>query len=118
MISFSSAAEWVKKTEPLAYRLGIRPGEFAAMQPGEFWLALEAEAKRQKEQDRRAAYFLSYLMAPYMKEGARIDIGDIVAPLWGEEKERKKEKEAQAREQRRRDRAVLEKEFAWALRRK
>jgi hypothetical protein len=97
--------------------MGIHPGEFEVMQPGEFWLMLEAHARRQKERDRRAAYFLSYLMAPYMKEGTKIDIEDIVAPLWGEAEERKKQKEAEASARRKRDRAVLEAEFAWALRR-
>jgi hypothetical protein len=102
----------------MAYGIGIHPRELEAMQPGEFWLMLEAAVRRQKEQDRRAAYFLSYLMAPYMKEGTKIDIEDIVAPLWGEAEERKKQKEVEARAKRIEDRAVLEQEFAWALRRK
>jgi hypothetical protein len=52
-----------------------------------------------------------------MKEGTKIDIEDIVAPLWGEAEERKKQKEAEASARRKEDRAVLEAEFAWALRR-
>jgi len=102
----------------MAYGIGIHPREFEAMQPGEFWLMLEATVRRQKEQDRRAAYFLSVLMTPYMKEGAQIDIEDIVAPLWGEAEERKRQKEAEARARRKEDREILETEFAWALRRK
>ena len=102
----------------MAYEIGIHPREFEAMQPGEFWLMLEAVVRRQREQDRRAAYFVSVLMTPYMKEGTQIDIEDIVAPLWGEAEEHRKRKEAEARAKRKEDRAVLEREFAWALRRK
>lgn len=118
MISFSSVAEWARQTEPLAYELGIRPREFEGMQPGEFWLVLEAHVRRQKEQDRRAAYFVSILMAPYMKEGTHIDVEDIVAPLWGETEELKQKRALERRKKQESDRQVLETEFAWALRSK
>ena len=102
----------------MAYEIGIHPREFEAMQPGEFWLMLEAVVRRQKEQDRRVAYFVSVLMTPYMKEGTQIDIEDIVAPLWGEAEELKKKRTLERKMKQEADRQVLETEFAWALRRK
>lgn len=105
----------MKNTEPVAYFIGLKPCEFKQMQPGEFWLLLEAHAKRQQEQDYRTAYFLSYLIAPYVKEGASIDIEDIVAPLWGKAEEVKQRKALERQQKKEADRKVLETEFAWAL---
>ena len=99
----------------MAYTIGLKPDEFEQLQPGEFWLLVEARAKRQQEQDYRTAYFVSYLIAPYVKEGVTIDIEDIVAPLWGKAEERKKQKQAEKKQQKEQDRKILEAEFAWAL---
>ena len=93
----------------MAYTIGLKPDEFEQLQPGEFWLLVEARAKWQKEQDYRTAYFVSYLIAPYVKEE------DIVAPLWGKAEERKKQKQAEMKQQKEQDRKILETEFAWAL---
>lgn len=105
----------MKNTEPVAYFIGLKPCEFKQMQPGEFWLLLEAHAKRQQEQDYRTAYFLSYLIAPYVKEGKTIDIEDIVAPLWGKAEELQKKRALERQQKKEVDRKVLETEFAWAL---
>ena len=108
-------AEWVKATEPIAYSIGLKPNEFEQVQPGEFWLLLEANVKRQQEQDYRTAYFLSYIIAPYLKNGETLDIEDIVAPLWGKADERKKQKQIEMKQRKEKDRAILEAEFGWAL---
>lgn len=107
--------EWVEATETIAFSIGLKPHEFEQMQPGEFWRLLEANVKRQQEQDYRTAYFLSYIIAPYLKDGKTLDIEDIVAPLWGKAEERKKQKQIEMKQQKEKDRAILEAEFGWAL---
>lgn len=101
--------------EPLAYEIGLKPKEFEQMQPGEFWLLLEANNRRQREQDYRTAYFLSYLIAPYLKKESTITIEDIVEPLWEDPAELKKRKAKERKKKIEADRQTLEKEFAWAL---
>ena len=101
--------------EPVAYAIGLKPHEFEEMQPGEFLVMLEAVNRQRREEDFRTAYFLSYLIAPYVKEGASIDIEDIVAPLWGKAEEVKQRKALERQQKKEADRKVLETEFAWAL---
>lgn len=104
--------------EPLAYEIGLRPKEFEQMQPGEFWKMLEAYQRRQREQDYRTAYFVSYLIAPYLKKESNITVEDIVDPLWEDPEELKKRKAEEKKQKNESDRKVLEKEFAWALKEK
>ena len=101
--------------EPLAYEIGLKPKEFEQMQPGEFWLLLEANNRHQREQDYRSAYFLSFLIAPYLKKGSTISIEDIVDPLWEDPKELKKKKAEKRKKKIEADRQILKQEFAWAL---
>lgn len=101
--------------EPLAYEIGLKPKEFEQMQPGEFWLLLEANNRRQREQDYRSAYFLSYMVAPYLKKGTKITVEDIVDPLWEDPEELKKRKTEERKKKIEADKLILEEEFAWAL---
>lgn len=102
--------------EPVAYAIGLKPHEFEEMQPGEFLVMLEAVNRQRREEDYRTAYFLSFVIAPYLKKDSKISLEDIVDPLWMTEEELK-EKKRLAAKQKETDRAVLEQEFAWALRR-
>lgn len=101
--------------EPLAYAIGLNPREFEEMQPGEFMLMLEAVNRQKREQDFRTAYFLSFVIAPYLKNDSKLTLEDIVDPLWLTEEELKEKKRLAEKQQKETDRAVLEQEFAWAL---
>lgn len=103
--------------EPVAYAIGLKPREFEEMQPGEFLLMLEAVNRQRREEDYRTAYFLSFVIAPYLKKDSKLTLEDIVDPLWMTEEELKAKKEEKARQEKEHDRAVLEQEFGWALRR-
>ena len=103
--------------EPVAYTIGLKPHEFEEMQPGEFLLMLEAVNRRRREEDFRTAYFLSFVIAPYLKKDSKLTLEDIVDPLWMTEEELKEKKRLAAKQKKETDRAVLEQEFAWALRR-
>lgn len=101
----------------MAYAIGLKPHEFEEMQPGEFLLILEAVNRRRREEDFRTAYFLSFVIAPYLKKDSKLTLEDIVDPLWMTEEELKEKKRLAAKQKKETDRAVLEQEFAWALRR-
>ena len=103
--------------EPVAYAIGLKPHEFEEMQPGEFLVMLEAVNRQRREEDYRTAYFLSFVIAPYLKKDSKISLEDIVDPLWMTEEELKEKKRLAAKQKKETDRAVLEQEFAWALRR-
>lgn len=103
--------------EPVAYAIGLKPHEFEEMQPGEFLIMLEAVNRQRREEDYRTAYFLSFVIAPYLKKDSKISLEDIVDPLWMTEEELKEKKRLAAKQKKETDRAVLEQEFAWALRR-
>ena len=103
--------------EPAAYSIGLKPHEFEEMQPGEFLVMLEAVNRRRREEDYRTAYFLSFVIAPYLKKDSKLTLEDIVDPLWMTEEELKEKKRLAAKQKKETDRAVLEQEFAWALRR-
>ena len=103
--------------EPVAYAIGLKPHDFEEMQPGEFLVMLEAVNRRRREEDFRTAYFLSFVIAPYLKKDSKISLEDIVDPLWMTEEELKEKKRLAAKQKKETDRAVLEQEFAWALRR-
>ena len=103
--------------EPVAYAIGLKPHEFEEMQPGEFLLMLETVNRQRREEDYRTAYFLSFVIAPYLKKDSKISLEDIVDPLWMTEEELKEKKRLAAKQKKETDRAVLEQEFAWALRR-
>ncbi len=107
--------EWVRIAEPIAYEIGLKPWEFEQLQPGEFMLMLEAENRRQREQDYRAAYFLSYIIAPYLKKGSSLSLDDIVNPLWMGAEEIQENKQRKIQSDKENDREILEKEFGWAL---
>jgi len=102
--------------EPVAYAIGLKPHEFEEMQPGEFLIMLEAVNRQRREEDFRTAYFLSFVIAPYLKKDSKILLEDIVDPLWMTEEELKEKKRLAAKQKKETDRAVLEQEFAWALR--
>lgn len=101
--------------EPVAYAIGLKPHEFEEMQPGEFLIMLEAVNRRRREEDFRTAYFLSFVIAPYLKKDSKLTLEDIVDPLWLTEEELKEKKRLAEKRQKESDRAVLEEEFAWAL---
>ena len=103
--------------ESVAYAIGLKPHEFEEMQPGEFLIMLEAVNRRRREEDFRTAYFLSFVIAPYLKKDSKLTLEDIVDPLWMTEEELKEKKRLAAKQKKETDRAVLEQEFAWALRR-
>ena len=103
--------------EPVAYAIGLKPHEFEGMQPGEFLVMLEAVNRQRREEDFRTAYFLSFVIAPYLKKDSKLTLEDIVDPLWMTEEELKEKKRLAAKQKKETDRAVLEQEFAWALRR-
>ena len=103
--------------EPAAYSIGLKPHEFEEMQPGEFLVMLEAVNRQRREEDYRTAYFLSFVIAPYLKKDSKLTLEDIVDPLWMTEEELKEKKRLAAKQKKETDRAVLEQEFAWALRR-
>ena len=103
--------------EPVAYAIGLKPHEFEEMQPGEFLVMLEAVNRQRREEDYRTAYFLSFVIAPYLKKDSKLTLEDIVDPLWLTEEELKEKKRLAAKQKKETDRAVLEQEFAWALRR-
>ena len=103
--------------EPVAYAIGLKPREFEEMQPGEFLLMLETVNRQRREEDYRTAYFLSFVIAPYLKKDSKISLEDIVDPLWMTEEELKEKTRLAAKQKKETDRAVLEQEFAWALRR-
>ena len=103
--------------EPVAYAIGLKPHEFEEMQPGEFLVMLEAVNRRRREEDYRTAYFLSFVIAPYLKKDSKLTLEDIVDPLWMTEEELKEKKRLAEKQKKETDRAVLEQEFAWALRR-
>ena len=103
--------------EPVAYAIRLKPREFEEMQPGEFLLMLETVNRQRREEDYRTAYFLSFVIAPYLKKDSKISLEDIVDPLWMTEEELKEKKRLAAKQKKETDRAVLEQEFAWALRR-
>ena len=103
--------------EPVAYAIGLKPHEFEEMQPGEFLVMLEAVNRRRREEDYRTAYFLSFVIDPYLKKDSKLTLEDIVDPLWMTEEELKEKKRLAEKQKKETDRAVLEQEFAWALRR-
>ena len=103
--------------EPAAYSIGLKPHEFEEMQPGEFLVMLEAVNRQRREEDYRTAYFLSFVIAPYLKKDSKLTLEDIVDPLWMTEEELKEKKRLAEKQKKETDRAVLEQEFAWALRR-
>lgn len=103
--------------EPAAYSIGLKAHEFEEMQPGEFLVMLEAVNRRRREEDYRTAYFLSFVIAPYLKKDSKLTLEDIVDPLWMTEEELKEKKRLAEKQKKETDRAVLEQEFAWALRR-
>ena len=60
---------------------------------------------------------MSFVIAPYLKKDSKLTLEDIVDPLWMTEEELKEKKRLAAKQKKETDRAVLEQEFAWALRR-
>lgn len=62
----------------MAYEKGFKPAEFADLQPGEFYKYLQACDRKQRDSDYRAAYFVSWLLAPY----GNVDYKKIADPLW------------------------------------
>lgn len=72
--------DWVRYAEPIAYRIGLKPFEFPQLTPLEFYKYLEADDERRRLQDYRAAYFISWLMSPHLKEP--IEPHEIADPLW------------------------------------
>ena len=83
--------------EPVAYAIGLKPHEFEEMQPGEFLIMLEAVNRQRREEDFRTAYFLSFVIAPYLKKDSKISLEDIVDPLWMTEEELKEKKRLAAK---------------------
>lgn len=57
------------------------PNVFEELQVHEFQKLLDGYEARRKEEDYRRAYFISWLIAPHVKE--QITADQIIEPLWG-----------------------------------
>lgn len=71
------------------------PNVFEGLQVHEFQKLLDGYEARKKEEDYRRAYFISWLIAPHIKE--QITVEQIIEPLWGK-KTTSKEDEAYMRD--------------------
>jgi hypothetical protein len=55
-------ADWINMTEGQAYAIGILPTEYEQLQPQELRKIFRAYRAKQKDQDYRTAYFVSWLV--------------------------------------------------------
>ena len=92
----------MEAAEAIAYaELTLKPKEFEELQPCEFYALIRGWKRREKARDYKKAYFISWLIAPHVKEA--INAEKIAAPLWqSPEKARQKVEE---------DRRILYEEF-------
>lgn len=83
------------KSEPVAYRIGLKPTEFEELTPGEFRLLVEASEARRRDEDYRRSYFVAMLINPHLKDPMSPD--QIFDPLYytAEEIEEKKNRQAE-----------------------
>lgn len=83
------------KSEPVAYRIGLKPAEFEELTPGEFRLLVEASEARRRDEDYRRSYFVAMLINPHLKDPMSPD--QIFDPLYytAEEIEEKKNQQAE-----------------------
>lgn len=67
--------------EEIAYaELTLKPKEFEELQPREFYALIRGWKRREKARDYKKAYFVSWLIAPHVKEP--INAEKIAEPLW------------------------------------
>lgn len=71
------------------------------MQPYEFYVCLEGSREKQKQEDIRNAYWMTWLLSPYSKKP--LTVKQLTAPLW----ENPVSKAQKAKE----DREILLREF-------
>lgn len=64
----------------MAYGLGFKPWEFEQLQPQELYRYLKGQQEFQKRKDYRTAYWISWLLSPYVKEPLSVE--KMVTPLW------------------------------------
>lgn len=83
------------KSEPVAYRIGLKPTEFEELTPGEFRLLVEASEALRRDEDYRRSYFVAMLINPHLKDPMSPD--QIFDPLYytAEEIEEKKNRQAE-----------------------
>ena len=87
----------MEQSEPVAYRIGLKPVEFEELTPGEFRLLVEAYEARRKDEDYRRSYFVSMMMNPHLKEPIRPE--QIFDPLYYTADEIKEKKNRAAEEE-------------------
>ena len=87
----------MEQSEPVAYRIGLKPVEFEELTPGEFRLLVEAYEARRKDEDYRRSYFVSMMMNPHLKEP--ISPEQIFDPLYYTAEEIKEKKNRQAEDE-------------------
>lgn len=85
----------MEKSEPIAYRIGLKPTEFEELTPGEFRRLVEACEARRRDEDYRRSYFVAMLINPHLKDPMSPD--QIFDPLYytAEEIEEKKNRQAE-----------------------
>lgn len=85
----------MEKSEPVAYRIGLKPAELEELTPGEFRLLVEASEARRRDEDYRRSYFVAMLINPHLKDPMSPD--QIFDPLYytAEEIEEKKNRQAE-----------------------
>ena len=87
----------MEQSEPVAYRIGLKPVEFEELTPGEFRPLDEAYEARRKDEDYRRSYFVAMLMNPHLKEP--ISPEQIFDPLYYTADEIKEKKNRAAEEE-------------------
>ena len=95
-------ADWIDATETQAYALNIKPAEYEQLQPHELRKIFDGYKNKQKDEDYREAYFLSWLVNCQVTEA--VSPADIADPLWITQNEKENQKLQ--------DRDVLFKEFS------
>lgn len=87
----------MEKSEPVAYRIGLKPAEFEELTPGEFRLLVEASEARRRDEDYRRSYFVAMLINPHLKDPMSPD--QIFDPLYYTAKEIEEKKNRQAEDE-------------------
>lgn len=87
----------MEKSEPVAYRIGLKPTEFEELTPGEFRMLVEASEARRKDEDYRRSYFVAMLINPHLKDPISPD--QIFDPLYYTAEEIKEKKNRQAEDE-------------------
>lgn len=73
-------ADWIEATEESAYAVGIRPDEYGRLQPHELRKVFNAYRHKQKDQDYRTAYFISWMVNCQLQKP--VSAAQIADPLY------------------------------------